>query len=60
MVSLIGGAGWYRGVRAEGWGPPLPSPQMDPKALDPRALVRELLVRLLAVWEPMNGVPAGG
>jgi hypothetical protein len=30
---------------------------MDPKVLDPRALVRELLVRLLAVWEPMNGVP---
>jgi hypothetical protein len=30
---------------------------MDPKALDPKALVRERLVRLLAVWEPMTGVP---
>jgi hypothetical protein len=39
---------------------------MDPKALDLKTLVRERLVRLLAVWEPMNGmppvqgVPAGG
>jgi hypothetical protein len=49
MVSLIGVADWYRGVRAEGWGPPLPSPQMDPEALDPKLLVRELLVRLLTV-----------
>jgi hypothetical protein len=56
MVYLIGGADWHRGVRAEGWGPTLPSPQMDPKALDPKVLDPKALVRERLV----QGVPAGG